>query len=573
IGNVPAADDVFVARFDPALSGAASLIYSTYLGGNDNDTGLAVAVDAAGNAYVTGKAESTNFPLVNHFQSHLIGGNEEFNAFVSKLSSDGSTLVYSSYLGGANTQGMGIAVNSAGNAVLTGSTTSTAGDFPVVGALQAVQGGLGDAFLTVLSADGSAVVYSTFIGGSIFDEGRGVALDSAGNAYVTGGTFSDDFPITGGAFQTTKNPSGPGNKVGFATKIALDLVTPASTRVYSTFLGNGVVLGTAIDVDSSASAYVAGTVNFAGSGFATTGAFQTTSGGGGDGFVLKLDAGGTQPVYSTFLGGSGIDMIFGIDVDASGKAYVAGTTSSSDFPTERALQATHAGGGNDAFVAKINANGSGAVYSTCLGGSQDDQGKDVAVDSSGKAYVAGFTNSVNFPVAGAAQASLSASSDAFVASISDAGCQQASECDDGDPCTDDACDPGSGGCLHTANNSCGNPCAAPPRLVMVNSSCVVGDPCEITFTLESGPNSVASFAGTLVLPAGVSVTSVSTAACSSSSNTSAFINGSNFTVVDLSPPIAAFCDGPVLSASVTCGSAGVHNIDLSGISFGDTGGS
>ena len=241
-------------------------------------------------------------------------------------------------------------------------------------------------------------------------------MDSAGNAYVTGLTNSTDFPVTTGAFQTTYGGGGSGDYDAFVTKVN----ATGTGLVYSTYFGGiGYDLGNGIAVNSSGYAYVAGYTDS--SNFPiTTGAFQTTfSGEASDVFVTKLNATGTGLVYSTYLGGSSTDLEYGMAVDPSGNAYVTGFTNSINFPvTADALQSAN-GGGGDAFVTKLNATGTGLVYSTYLGGSDQDYGRGIAVDLSGSAYVTGFTRSNNFPVTtGAFQTTFGGVADAFVVKMS-----------------------------------------------------------------------------------------------------------------------------------------------------------
>ena len=397
---------------DPVLS------YSTYLGGSANDIGFGIAVDSAGNAYVTGATTSINFPITpGAFQT--TGG----VCFVTKLNAAGSALVYSTFLGGCGGDGSDqdygneIAVDSSGNAYVTGFSTSF--DFPTANAFQArYGGGRADAFVTKLSADGSALFYSTYLGGSGDDVGQGIAVDSSGNAYVTGLATSFDFP-TANAFQPAHAADG-GLKDAFVAKFN----AAGSALLYSTYIGGGGNdFGFGIAVDSSGNAYVTGQT--ASSNFPTVNAFQAaigSSGGNSDAFVTKLNATGSALVYSTYLGGGGGDIGFGIAVDSSGNAYMTGRTSSSNFPTANAFQAAHAAAGtNDAFVTKLNAAGSALVYSTYLGGSGDDIGFGIAVDSSGNAYVTGRTGSTSFPTANAFQAVKDGITDAFVTKLNATG--------------------------------------------------------------------------------------------------------------------------------------------------------
>ena len=393
---------------------------STYLGGNGNDRSFAIAVDASGNAYVTGQTSFTGFPTASPFQADGGGGQ---NAFVTKLNAAGNALVYSTYLGGSDSEtGRGIAVDASGSAYVTGSTEST--DFPTANPIQPALGGTGDAFVTKLNAAGNALVYSTYLGGSSFEGGYGIAVDGSGNAYVTGSTFSTDFPTA-----TPLQPATGGGFDAFVTK----LNAAGSALVYSTYLGGSSVEGGfGIAVDGSGNAYVTGSTSSA--DFPTASPIQPTIGGviGGDidAFVTKLNAAGNALVYSTYLGGSssegGTNSIqLAVAVDASGNAYVAGTTTSTDFPTASPIQPAHGGGGAfiwDAFVTKLNAAGNALVYSTYLGGSGHDFVEGIAVDAFGNAYVAGETGSDNFPTANPIQATRDGSpNDAFVTKLNAAG--------------------------------------------------------------------------------------------------------------------------------------------------------
>jgi Bacterial Ig-like domain (group 3)/Beta-propeller repeat len=329
-------------------------------------------------------------------------------------------LIYSTYLGGSGYDaGQAIAVDSSGNAYVTGFTNST--DFPTKNPLQAANGGEGDAFVAKINPTGSALVYSTYLGGSGSDGGAGIAVDSAGNLYVIGTTYSTDFPTTSGAFQTACGDAGCLNGDGFVTKID----AAGSALVYSTYLGgSGSDYGGAgIAVDSASNAYVIGTTYS--TDFPTTsGAFQTACGDAGclygDAFVAKINPAGSALVYSTYLGGSRSEYGMGIAVDSAGNAYVTGITYSTDFPTKNPLQAAN-GGELDAFVAKINPTGSALVYSTYLGGSGFDGGTGIAVDSAGHVYVTGGTGSADFPTKNPLQAANGGAEDAFVAKINVAG--------------------------------------------------------------------------------------------------------------------------------------------------------
>ncbi|MEJ7654703.1 MAG: SBBP repeat-containing protein [Chloroflexia bacterium] len=400
-----------------------TLVYSTYLGGSGGDQGLALASDSAGNAYITGFTDSTNFPTANAIQS-ANGGFQD--AFVTKINAAGTAFVYSTYLGGSGEFnsaefGEGIAVDSAGNAYVTGSTFSD--NFPTVNAIQSTFGGFTDAYVSKLNAAGSALVYSTYLGGSESEIGRDMAVDSAGNAYVTGNTQSANFP-TANAIQSAYG----GAQDAFVSK----LNAAGSAFVYSTYLG-----GTARDdgqevaVDASGNAYATGDTES--TNFPTANAVQPTNGGTTitqDAYVSKINATGSALVYSTYLGGTGGEVGFGIAVDSSGNAYIAGGTGSfTSFPTANALQCS-TGGSQDAFVTKLNAAGNAFIYSTYLGGTGVDNGRGIALDSANNAYIGGFTRSSNFPVVNAPQSAFGGDTlfgDAFMAKISDASTAPASQ--------------------------------------------------------------------------------------------------------------------------------------------------
>ena len=328
-------------------------------------------------------------------------------------------LIYSTYLGGSGLdQGNGIAVDSSGNAYVTGTTFSP--DFPTMNPLQPTLGGAGaaNAFVAKLNPTGSALVYSTYLGGSGEDIGLAIAVDNSGIAYFTGQTSSTNFP--------TMNPLQPTYPGGEYTAFVAKLNPAGSALVYSTYLGgSGDDSGNGIAVDGSGNAYVTGTT--ASTDFPTMNPFQPAYGGDNDAFVAKLNPTGSALVYSTYLGGSGYDEGYGIAVDNLGDAYVTGYTASTNFPTVNPLQPAYGGGEGDAFVAEVNPAGSALVYSTYLGGSgQDnlggsgqDNGFGVAVDSSGNAYVTGYTDSTNFPTMNPLQPALGGeATNAFVAKIS-----------------------------------------------------------------------------------------------------------------------------------------------------------
>jgi hypothetical protein len=415
---------------DPTVSYA----YSTYLGGLANDNGIGVAFDGGGSAYVTGETQSTNFPGA----SNVLTGTQD--AFVTKIASDGSSLIYSTYVGGSLgvgtnpiiQSGNSIAVDAAGDAFVAGGTTSS--NFPASpGAFQSALKSAENAFVFELSPSGNTLIYSTYLGGTggAGDVALGIALDSSGNAYTVGTTSSTDFPTSASPLQ----PYLSGASNGFVTKL-----NPggkgASDLVFSTYLGPGGGSGAgakAVAVGSFGNVYVTGATSDA-TFHVTAGAYQTTcsscSAAAFDVFLTVINPAGNAYVYSTFLGGSGADVGFGVAVDSSGNAYVTGSTSSStDFPIKSALQTTYGGGSFDAFITKINPAGTGLsdlIYSTYLGGSGSDAAAGIAVDKNASAYVTGQTASPNFPTtASPTQASLAGGSgvDAFVSEINPAGSQ------------------------------------------------------------------------------------------------------------------------------------------------------
>jgi hypothetical protein len=352
-----------------------TLAYSTYLGGSGSDLGSGIAVDGLGNAYVTGSAGSGFPTTTGAFQT---SGNGD--AFVSKLNAAGSGLVYSTYLGGGGTDGgSGIAVDASGNVYVTGSTGSH--NFPTTaGAFQTTYGGgFADVFMSKLNPDGSALVYSTYLGGARGDVAFSAAVDTSGNAYITGYTGSSNFPTTPGAFQTTFGGGGPDGDA-----FVSELNAAGSALVFSTYLGgSGDDTGHGITVDASGSAYVTGGTDS--SNFPISpGAYQTTCPGGGSrAFISRLNVGGSALLYSTYLCGASFGS-FGqggnMVVDASGNLYVTGTAFS-NFPTTPGAFQTSSSDFFDAFVTKLNPTGSAPVYSTLLGGSFSDAGSSIALDA------------------------------------------------------------------------------------------------------------------------------------------------------------------------------------------------
>jgi hypothetical protein len=393
------------------------LAYSTFLGGSEAEFGAAIALDRAGNAYLTGGSSSFDFPTTLGAFDRSFNGFAD--AFVSKLNAQGSALVYSTYLGGASDDaGWAIAVDRDGSAFVTGNTDSF--NFPTSpgGYDRSYNGGGNDAFLSKLNPDGSALVYSTYLGGGDIDQGKAIALDRAGRAYLSGFTGSG-FPTTPSAYDETCGPT----QDAFVSK----LNAAGSKLAYSTCLGGsqGELVG-GIAVDRSGNAYLTGWT--ASPEFPTTrGAFDRSFTGSSDAYVTKLNGAGTKLAYSTFLGGSSGEAAQGIALDRGRSAYVTGLTASADFPTTPdAFDTSFNGTGEfppaDAFVTKLNPAGSGLVYSSYLGGSGSDEGNAIAINRAGEAYLAGQTGSITFPTtANAFDRSRNGSGDAFVTRLNTAG--------------------------------------------------------------------------------------------------------------------------------------------------------
>jgi hypothetical protein len=383
--------DAFVTKLN---ADGATLVYSTYLGGGNDDVGYGIALDSAGNAYVTGFTASNGFPTTAGAFDRTRGG--PYDGFVTKLSADGQALVYSTFLGGNQTlaqeeRGSGIAVDGTGSAYVTGVTPSS--DFPTTpGAFDTTHNGNYDAFLTKIAPTGATLDYSSYLGGTSVDRAHGIAVDATGNAYVTGLTQSSDYPTTPGAFDTTHNLHAD----AFVAKVQAN----GAALAYSTYLGGFASdFGYGIAVDNTGIAYVTG-ATFSSNFPTTPGAFDTTLGGNAsvsDAFVTKLAASGASLAYSTFLGGANSDQSHAIAVDDSGAASVVGSTNSDDFPTTPgAFDTTFGGGIFDAFVTTLESTGAALAYSTYLGAGGHEEAFGVAIDISGSAYVTGYTES-GFP--------------------------------------------------------------------------------------------------------------------------------------------------------------------------------
>ena len=400
----------------------SNLIYSTFLGESGPENGNGITFDDEGNAYVVGYTESTIFPT----STIPLQDNHGVDVYVAKFNADGSSLDYIFWFNAATLfaedYGYSIAVDNNGSAYVTGDTRSS--DFcdvfgPTPGYDQTYNEN-GDAFALKINPQGTALEYCTFLGGNDSDIGRAIIVDEQGYAYVTGGTWSTNFPTTPGAFDTTHG----GLRDAFVAKL-----DPSGTNLaYSTFLGaddQEEIWGIDLDVDQNI--YVTGwtrSTNF----YTTTGAYDTEHDGTNpgssifDGFLLKLDESSNALVYATFLGGMGEDKPAHLYVNNTGQAYVTGYTDSPDFPTTNNAFDTTANGNYDGFLLKMNAQGSNLIYSTFLGGSDADWAWQIDVDSTGTAYVVGETWSSDFPTTTLAfDGSLTGGQDAFVTQLTSDG--------------------------------------------------------------------------------------------------------------------------------------------------------
>ncbi|MEA2901675.1 MAG: hypothetical protein QOH36_1562 [Actinomycetota bacterium] len=410
-------------RTRPLVIDPTTLLYAGFLGGGSNDSAKAVAVDGDGNIYVTGQtsATSTTFPVTPGVFGTESGGGSD--AFVAKFDPTGDTLVYAGFLGGTGTEiGQGIAVDGAGNASITGSTTSDGATFPLTGAFQPTAGGAGDAFVAKVNGTGTTLTFASFLGGSGRDTGDGIAVDGVEDVYITGKTGSGaaTFPDTAGVFQAAN----AGGDDAFVAKVESD----GSAIVYAGFLGGaGDEAGNGIAVDGAGNAFVTGeTASTAATFPDTAGVFDGTPAGGSDAFVAEVNPTGSGLVYAGFLGGSGTDIGRGIALDGSGDAVIVGDTNSTaaTFPSSGGVFQPANAGGFDAFFASIKPSGAVLNYAGFLGGSGSEFGAAIAVEDDGTTYLTGQTTSTaaTFPdTPGGFQAENAGGTDAWVARVDDFG--------------------------------------------------------------------------------------------------------------------------------------------------------
>lgn len=383
--------------------------YSTYDGGGSGEAIYGLQTDSTGAIYTVGTTSSTNYPIAGGVQGAYGGGSSD--AFVTKYTADGQSRVFSTFLGGSALEfGASIAVAPDGSPIVVGFTASS--NFPTASAIFPSKSGAGDAFVSKLAPDGSSLVFSTYIGGSLDEQGDAVALGPSGTVFVSGSTASSNFP-TANPFQASY---GGGGSDGFIAELS---PTGAGLIYSSTLGGTGADYAPGLRVDSTGAAYLSGQTSS--TNFPTTSPMQAAYGGGfWDGFVTKVAPDGASKIYSTYLGGSGDEVGQDVAVDAAGNAYVVGRTSSGNFPTASPLQASIAGG-DDGFLSKLNPGGSGLVYSTYLGGAGSDFAHDIVLDSDGAAIIGGYTASSNFPLVAATQGTYGGGQDGFLARVVPSG--------------------------------------------------------------------------------------------------------------------------------------------------------
>lgn len=400
--------DVFVTKLNASGTG---LVYSTFLGGNGDDEALGMALDANGSVYVTGETNSTDFPIVNAVQNSYSGTFPQFDAFLSKLTPDGSGLLYSTYLGSSgDDRGFDVAVDGNGNAYVTGKAGGAG--FPLLNPMQAnFGGGASDAFVSKFSPQGG-LIFSTFLGGAGADEGHHLAFDATGNVFIDGQTASTNFPLLN-ALQTNY---GGGTSDAFITKMSGD----GARLIFSSYLGgNGNDLGDGLAVGSHGNCYLSGETTS--TNFPTKNPIQSSfSGGDSDMFITKVSGDGKSILYSTYLGGSGTDHAHTIAVDGNGDAFLTGHTATA-FPLVDPIQSQYGGGGADAVIFELNPSGNGLLFSTYLGGSGVDHGHRIVLDGKGHVFVTGHTASPNFPTKNALQSQFGGGEDVFVLRLSSIG--------------------------------------------------------------------------------------------------------------------------------------------------------
>jgi len=391
-----------------------TLVFSTYYGGNGADDGRGIKVDAEGNIYIGGTTASTNLSATALGHAFVNPGIPSRAGYIAKISSSG-VLVWAAYVAGTsdNAFGNNLAIDKDGNAYLVGSTKAT--DFPTLNAIQSANHGGSEAFVLEVSSSGNSLVYSTYLGGPGQDYARAIQVDESGNAYVTGVTAGGPgFPllnaeqsIFGGSLDT------------FAAKIA-----PGGSLLYCTYIGgNQIDYTNGVAIDSNGDLITYGDTGS--SNFPVKNAYQPKLNGGpnntnNDGWFAKLDPYGAL-IYASYIGGSGNESVRGAQEDANGDLYLAGETSSTDFPTLNPIQAHNAGGTLDAWVAELNPDASALIFSTYWGGSNTDSILDLELDPIGNVYVTGYTYSTDFPTVNPTQKNNGGGEDAFLTKMNAGG--------------------------------------------------------------------------------------------------------------------------------------------------------
>jgi hypothetical protein len=403
--------DAVVSKFSSNLS---SLTASTFIGGSDSDFGTGITLDSSStDVYITGYSAdgAVDFPTTAGAFNQAHSG--DYDVFVSRLSSDLTSLEASTLIGGG---GFDVAhelvLNGTSDVVLVGLAEDDAQPFPTnATSYDSTHNGSDDAFVSIFDSDLSILLTSTFLGGANEDSANSLVLDSSGNVYVAGQTNSTTFPTSGGAYDTSQN----GHDDAFVSKLDSNL----SMLSASTFIGgSGRDHADDIALDSSANVYITGHTADATTDLPTTsGAYDTTANGVDDIYVSNLNSALTSLVASTFLGGSGNEVGIGIAIDSSTNIYLTGhTASSADFSiTSGAFDSSYNGGDHDAYIAKLNSALTNLFSSTFLGGSGDEIGLDIKIDSSGNNYITGHTDSSNYPTtSGAYDTSFNTDLDSFV---------------------------------------------------------------------------------------------------------------------------------------------------------------
>jgi hypothetical protein len=375
--------DVFVFKLNPDGS---KPIFSTFIGGGNEERGYDIDIDSTGNTYITGFTQSSDFPTTASGYDTSHNGNSD--VFVFKLNSNGSTLIYSTFIGDINAEtGWGITIDSLGNAFVTGNTGSL--NFPTtIGAYSTSKTGNSDIFVLKLNQTGSKLLYSTYIGGSSFNYGISIDVDSNGNAFITGSTQSSNFPVSTWASDTSYN----GGLDGFVLK----LNKTGSKLLFSTYIGGSNHDRTQnLIVDGTGNALIIG-YTWSSTFPTTKGAYDRTLNGSVDAYIVKFNHNGSKLIFSTFLGGNSNDEGYDIDIDSQGNVYSIGLTRSTDFPVTQDAYDTSIIG-QEVFVTKLDQNGSAVLYSTFIGGSGDEGAQGLIYDSIGNVYVTGYTSSLDFP--------------------------------------------------------------------------------------------------------------------------------------------------------------------------------